>query len=960
MNLGTNEKLFPFVSSFIFLSLFLFVPQGKCAELVDDFSYINQYNVAGSNPYAQYAQSPLWGSTGNPGDDAYHTNNLGYREGSGIYPDRAGSDGLSQSESGGCRSISWDSTATAWWYTLLSLSGNSRDIASYKYLTFKIKGAKGGERFKVKLETKNKVQESYIDTDLSVYVTNDWQVAKIPLSKFNTITQADLTQATAITLVFFGGDAQSGGSKIYYDDIALTNDADYTVPASDGVAKPQSTGSVKVILETIQDPTRKITVNDQRYLIKGVGYSPIPFGKSPDMYLLPDILSRDMPNMKNMGINTIRTWDKLNKDLLDLAYSNNMRACAGFWIPYEISFLNEWAKQRMKDAFVNYVSAYKDHPGLLMWVIGNENNFTNGCDWHYYNFINELAKAAYTTEGSGYHPVAIVEGDIDPYLNQDPIITIGDSTKASDDAHINYVDIVGVNSYRGYYFDSYNSATQKTIGLFDSYKTKTQKPLWISEFGADAYDNVKQTENQGLQNYFAANSWIDVVRNNSVCIGATLMEYSDEWWKWPGDVAVHDLGGFDINKKVPPAKEGFANNSDGTTDRIANEEWWGVFSIQDNGDNPDILTARKVYYNLYSTTVGGKINNTFADLNTLFGSSSNYYKVVMVPSSNAKRQYEAIIDQNALYCFTQVDYGIYTVYLANPVGKKILCGNINVTQGSAAVLDITINAGTVTISKADINSIPNISNNSLLNTQDPVYVVDEGKPLTFTIPVANATGYCISGLPTTGVVAPNLNISTGIFSWTPNYTQAGTYPVTFTIIDSSKVITSKTVTIKVNNVSTSINGWVTYENSKASALKNVKLELKDSGNNVIATITTDNNGYYAFNNIKSGTYTIQASSTASVGGIDPADALLVNRYYILLYTFPTELKKLAADVNLDKKINPTDALLINRFYIKLINSFKAGAWLFENKAIPVAGEANVSYSLKGICVGDVNGSYIPQ
>ncbi|MFH0889057.1 MAG: putative Ig domain-containing protein [Planctomycetota bacterium] len=82
--------------------------------------------------------------------------------------------------------------------------------------------------------------------------------------------------------------------------------------------------------------------------------------------------------------------------------------------------------------------------------------------------------------------------------------------------------------------------------------------------------------------------------------------------------------------------------------------------------------------------------------------------------------------------------------------------------------------------------------------------VNEGALLTFTIsatdPDGNALTYSATNLPS----GANLNSATGVFSWTPTYSQAGSFPnVTFTVTDNgtSNLSDSEQITITVNNVS---------------------------------------------------------------------------------------------------------------------------------------------------------------
>ncbi|MFA5104311.1 MAG: putative Ig domain-containing protein, partial [Candidatus Margulisiibacteriota bacterium] len=76
---------------------------------------------------------------------------------------------------------------------------------------------------------------------------------------------------------------------------------------------------------------------------------------------------------------------------------------------------------------------------------------------------------------------------------------------------------------------------------------------------------------------------------------------------------------------------------------------------------------------------------------------------------------------------------------------------------------------------------------------------DEGKTLNFTIvgsdPDSDPLTYTMTGTPS----GASLNASSGAFNWTPSYSQAGIYTVTFEVRDSS-LGTSETVILTVNNV----------------------------------------------------------------------------------------------------------------------------------------------------------------
>lgn len=359
--------------------------------------------------------------------------------------------------------------------------------------------------------------------------------------------------------------------------------------------KPTSHGPVKV-----EGRQLKVDFDGngiyQPYLIKGVGYSPYPICTFPgdgwtDVYNIPELMDRDFPLIVGMNANTIRTWGKVTQTLLDKAQAYGLKVCAGFWIDYKANLdpadPNN-ARETIKQEFRDYVTQFKDHPALLFWVVGNENNLWQEnlvSKAHWYSLINEMAYDAYTIEydaieGPHYHPVATANGEIHD---------IGIFGYGSSDEQMTYLDIWGVNVYRGSSFGS----------LFSDFANKSAKPLWISEFGIDAWDNIGSQPYPLTQAQWDGDLWDEIVNNSAykvdysgVAIGATVMEYCDEWWK-PGekpdedwsDPCTHDLHG---NLVPGAAPDGFLN-----------QEYWGIMSISPDGpedpDNIDDIHPRDVY-----------------------------------------------------------------------------------------------------------------------------------------------------------------------------------------------------------------------------------------------------------------------------------------------------------------------------------------------------------------------------
>jgi hypothetical protein len=154
-----------------------------------------------------------------------------------------------------------------------------------------------------------------------------------------------------------------------------------------------------------------------------------------------------------------------------------------------------------------------------------------------------------------------------------------------------------------------------------------------------------------------------------------------------------------------------------------------------------------------------------------------------------------------------------------------------------------------------------------------------------------------------------------------------------------------------------VSGMLNYDNKNLTPMTNTKVYLETPEGTKVDSAITDNSGAYIINNIKAGTYRLDGSATKKWGGVDPLDALLVNKYYTGLFKFTDYLKKRASDVNGDKTTNPLDAMIINKRYVGLINKYPSPDWIFGNDTINVG--SNLSHNFLSLCRGDANASYTP-
>ena len=308
------------------------------------------------------------------------------------------------------------------------------------------------------------------------------------------------------------------------------------------------------------------------YVIKGSCWSPSSIGTSSDSTLrqlefekwyVPDIQLH-----RAMNANTVYTFldfgtDAIAFQVLDNLYKNGMKAIVTV---DEDGTANSNRVQQI-------VTAYRNHPAILAWAIGNEWNI----NFYHQTFSNILDSATATESLARHvkaldtnHPVMAIFGDIDiPGLNP---LRRGDentnqpiSTERIVNNICSSVDCWGLNIYRGASFGS----------VFIQWSSITTKPMFFSEFGTDAYrstflDVLDGAEDEPLQAAFNRGLWYEILTNLSAltlsgnCVGGTVFEWNDEWWK----ARSIDGAAIDVQENL-----GYFG---GQADGFANEEWFAI------------------------------------------------------------------------------------------------------------------------------------------------------------------------------------------------------------------------------------------------------------------------------------------------------------------------------------------------------------------------------------------------
>lgn len=373
----------------------------------------------------------------------------------------------------------------------------------------------------------------------------------------------------------------------------------------------------------------QVLINEKPTLIKAIAYQISKVGTSPDTGTLSphrDWMIQDFNNnkildvyetwvdknfnnkkdpdeknvgdfqlMKEMGVNAIRVYHHgYNKKLLQELYEKFgiMVLMGDFLGMYTIGsgagwyegtdYTNPAHKENMIESVKEMVNEYKDEPYVLMWILGNENNYGvvgdanspgTGCrakeqPQDYYRFVNEVAKIIKSIDPYK-RPVAICNGDL---LFLDIFAKYCDK-----------IDVFGANVYRGAGFGN---------SFWQDIKDLTNKPVLITEYGCPAYAKGKsKIEIEQYQSEYHKQCWLDILYNSGDydgvgnAIGGVVFEWIDEWWK------AGPPPNFD-----PSIQETKGNFQGPFYDGWFYEEWLGIAS-QGNGTNsPFLRQLRKVYF----------------------------------------------------------------------------------------------------------------------------------------------------------------------------------------------------------------------------------------------------------------------------------------------------------------------------------------------------------------------------
>ncbi len=332
----------------------------------------------------------------------------------------------------------------------------------------------------------------------------------------------------------------------------------------------------------------QLLVDGKPTMVFGMNWGYMPIGQNytynfwnkPDEIIV-EALEGDMRLLQEMGVNVVRQYVGVPARWINYIYEKYGIYTAlnhavgrygmtidGVWVS-PVDYSDEHFRELVKQEIAELVAEYKDTPGLLMWMLGNENNY--GLYWKsneiedlpeaeqgdaravfLYSLFGEITEQIHAMDSN--HPVAIVNGDLgflEVIKEESPNI-----------------DIFGTNVYRG----------ASSRDLFERVESELGVPLMYAEFGSDAYDAKRGIEDPVAQALYLQSLWQEIYEQSygkgrvQNAIGGMIFQWSDGWWKYDQEVNldVHDNTASWGNDAYRFDYVEGENNM--------NEEWFGITS----------------------------------------------------------------------------------------------------------------------------------------------------------------------------------------------------------------------------------------------------------------------------------------------------------------------------------------------------------------------------------------------
>ncbi len=499
----------------------------------------------------------------------------------------------------------------------------------------------------------------------------------------------------------------------------------------------------------------KLQVNNEDFMINGMNWDYFPVGtnfnyslwKQPDD-IIKAALDREMSMLQNMGVNVIRQYTGVPARWITYIYENygiytmlnhafgryGVTLPGGAWMG-NTEYADPRVRKLLLEEVTQMVDEYKDTPGLLLYLLGNENNY--GLFWEgaetedipvqdrksteraiaMYKLFNEATLAMKGVDAS--LPIAMCNGDL-LFLE-----IIKEECKD--------IDIFGTNMYRGVSFGD----------AFERVRNELNKPILFTEFGADAFNAVENQEDQKAQAYYMVGNWQEIYANaygmgkTGNSLGGFTFQFSDGWWKYgqTTNLDIHDSNAsWDNGGYTHDYVEGENN---------MNEEWFGICAKgQTDPRGLYELYPRTAYYALKEAHAFDPYapGNTLADLNDYFATINLMEMMLQARSDKAAMEGEKskllrVSDIRAEFTTFYTDGKLITTPESpDPDDPTALPNKLGFDNMESFYVGVEANPTSNIRANVSFNILGNVAQNPI----NEIFYENRGRPVAVLTPTGNA------------------------------------------------------------------------------------------------------------------------------------------------------------------------------------------------------------------------------
>jgi beta-galactosidase len=514
----------------------------------------------------------------------------------------------------------------------------------------------------------------------------------------------------------------------------------------------------------------KLQVDGRDFMVRGMNWSYTPIGENyryslwtqPD-WVIEEALRREMRLLKDMGVNAIRQTADIPPRWVEWIYRhygiytvlNPLMGRYGIDTSSGYVANVNYASRAHRQAILQQLGAALDHyrgtPGVLMWMLGNENNY--GLAWTSFE-IGNLPRSAddaraeflYSLFGEAIgmikardpgHPVMIANGDVQ-YLD---LIA----------KHCKGLDVFGANVYRG----------PSARDLFERVKKVLDVPVLFSEFGSDAFNARLGHEDPQAQAEILLSQWQEIYQQAygqgraGNAIGGFIFQWTDGWWKTRQEINldVHDTTATWANDAYAFDYTPGENNM--------NEEWFGITALgMPDANGLHHVRPRTAYYVLAQAF---KLD-PYADDTTPEKIHSHYEAIRPEDFAQRYQANEALAKVNMLEWIRLSNVRLN-------FDSSMSQGNAQAARGATRVFDHTESFFTDFVLQPTANVYArlsvNIVGNAAQNRLDPIYYENRTRVAASTVN-ANGTTTAMMGGAMPGTTTMSGTTATGTTLTTAN------------------------------------------------------------------------------------------------------------------------------------------------------------------------------------------------